>query len=295
MSRLVPRLPSVTPVELYEVSEEGIERIGEENRQKEEVGLLEFIMHYGALEYGDEDPARALDSFTAWPPNRARICFDVSDLNFCDLFSESPREVTERCSRLRDRLSESDILTYGPGEGAAAELLVKCEGSRWVVYSGFEDFDYILPSGEVTCLPGSVDGVLDVGGWIVGTMPFGLKYGRIEQGDLKLQFERRRVVRIDGRNRRLCADLEAALSRMPGLQMVSEAGVGQSKAVTKAAASHRVGYHWHERHFGLHLGLGAELTETQEEDVERATGHHLDIVLASGCLRDSGPAEVLRW
>jgi hypothetical protein len=85
------------------------------------------------------------------------------------------------------------------------------------------------------------------------------------------------------------------LSRLPGLQLVNEVGIGQLKGVTTAAKKHKVGYHWHERHFGLHLGLGAELDESDAPGGIRATGHHLDIVLESGRLINSRSMDVLSW
>lgn len=81
---------------------------------------------------------------------------------------------------------------------------------------------------------------------------------------------------------------------MPGLQVVSEVGIGQSKAIAKAATKQRLGYQWHEPHFGLHLGMGAELSELQDPRL-RTTGHHLDIVLSSGHLSGSDCANLLSW
>ena len=105
-----------------------------------------------------------------------KLCFDVTDNNFCDLFSESPEEVTDRCSRLRGQVAESDTLIYYNGDEAADALTISCAGREWVAYSGFgETFDYILPSGEVACLPESVDGNTASRRRIVGTIPFGVK------------------------------------------------------------------------------------------------------------------------
>jgi hypothetical protein len=48
-----------------------------------------------------------------------------------------------------------------------------------------------------------------------------------------------------------------------------------------------------ERHTGIHIGLGAELSETSETH-ERVTSRHMDLMLATGVLRgDAGP--ILMW
>jgi len=250
-------------------------------------------MHYGAFDA--DDPATALSVFTPWPPNRARICFDVADSNFSDLFSEPPNQVRRRCLSLKRRLDENTDFEYLATAADSNALRIDCKGSQWTIYSGMEDFDYILPSGEITCLPQSLNGRLAVAGWVIGTIPFGLKYGYIPAGALILSFENRRITSVKGNNRLLCADIDAALSRVPGLQLVNEVGIGQLKGVTSAAKKHKVGYHWHERHFGLHLGLGAELDESEAPGGIRATGHHLDIVLESGRLVNSRSVDVLKW
>ena len=77
------------------------------------------------------------------------------------------------------------------------------------------------------------------------------------------------------------------------LRSLSEVGIGQSRAVSRAARLCPAGLLWHERHRGLHLGLGAELPETFDPKL-RTTGHHLDVVLATGSLR-RGTHLMMRW
>ena len=48
---------------------------------------------------------------------------------------------------------------------------------------------------------------------------------------------------------------------------------------------------WHERHFGVHLGLGAGLHEPQG----RVTQHHLDLALATGTLAGQTGRALVRW
>ena len=76
-----------------------------------------------------------------------------------------------------------------------------------------------------------------------------------------------------------------------GLRRVAELGIGQSKAVARAAHKEQVGCLWHERHFGVHLGLGAGLHEAPG----RVTQHHLDIVLANGALAGESGRTILAW
>jgi hypothetical protein len=108
-----------------------------------------------------------------------------------------------------------------------------------------------------------------------------LKYGRIHHEDLILHFKDRQVFKVTGVHQRLCADFETALLNLPGLRYVAELGVGQSHAITQAAKYQTTGCLWHERYFGVHLGLGAELLKPNQ----RITTHHLDLVLATGRLR----------
>lgn len=296
-SQLESRLKSAEFYNLEKEAEQVVRNAGNSNLRNDRVGFLEFVIRYPASVYGGHSPgAEGLDVFVLWPQSRVRLCFDVTDNNFHELFSETPEEVTERCCRLRDKIAEMDTLIYRNGADADHELKIDCEGSEWIAYTGFgQTFDYLLPSGEVACMPQSIDGRLQVEGWVVGTIPFGVKYGRIGKGDLELQFDNRKIVGITGANRNLCSDIEGALSSAPRLQIVSETGIGQSLAVSRAAASHKIAYSWHERHFGLHLGLGAELPKEDDSNAPKTGGHHLDIVLAAGTLNASTGQEFLKW
>jgi hypothetical protein len=262
--------------------------LGTRNRNDNRVGFLEFAMRYPPIyEDGQNPGAEGLDAFSSWPQNRVKLCFDVTDKNFSILFSEAPSGVADRCYKLRERLVGESTLSYDPGTGEP--VAIDCAESEWIAYTGFERFsDYLLPSGEVACHPRSVNGWLPVQGWIIGTLPFGVKYGRIEEGELRLLIERGKIARVSGTNLKLCADFEDALAACPSLQRVSEAGVGQSLAARNAASRHKLGYFWHERHFGQHFGLGAELP-VEGSKRRRSGGHHLDLVLSAGrILRHNG-------
>jgi hypothetical protein len=252
--------------------------------ERPDVGFLEFTVNIG--QFWDADHRGAMTELARWPRDRVKRCFDVWDANFGILFSEDPVDVAQRCQALRGMLTPHQLLEYNDDYNLTSALNLNCEGSAWTAYTGFEEFDYILPSGEVSCLPQSVDGQLEVEGWIVGTIPFGLKYGHIRRGDLLLST-------VTGRHTELCTDLDNAFARLPGLRSVGELGIGQSTAVARAAMLHEMGCHWHERHFGIHLGLGVELPETADPK-RGATAHHLDIVLARGSLT-AGKTLLAKW
>jgi hypothetical protein len=277
--------------------DETIRKIEESNRENIKTGVLQFMMASTSLYDTAQYLKTGLRGFDFWPLNRGKLCLDVSDMNFCDLFWDSPHEIRNSCWYLRERISECSTLSYFNKIGEDELLTINCQGRSWVVYSGFEFdkyADYVLPTGEISCLPESVDGNITIEGWIVGTIPFGLKYGKIKSGELELRFQKRKVIGISGNNTKLCTDIELMLNRIPGLQVVTEVGIGQSKAVARAAAKQRPGYRWHEPHYGMHLGLGAELSDLQDINL-RTTAHHLDIVLSSGHLSSTGGGDLLSW
>lgn len=263
-----------------------------EYRDRDDVGLVSFTVRDARAQQRHDGYAEALQHFTFWPPSRVRLCLDVWDANFAALFAEDPRALADRCGRMYEALRPEPRLHYERIPGGP-RLDFDCTGSEWTSYDGIEErSDYILPIGEVASLPDSVDGVLDIDGWLIGTIPFGLKYGRITPGDLVIHFEGGRISRVTGANTALCDDLRAALDAVPGLNLVGELGIGQSLAATQAARTHRVGCRWHERSFGVHIGLGAELPEAADPE-HRSTTHHLDIVLAAGRL--TGTVPLLEW
>lgn len=265
-----------------------VRSIAERYRDDPETGLLELLCFDGEPLRWGRNYQNAMMPFAEWPSERVRLCFDVTDHNFRELFSEAPRRVQARGQRLRRRLRGQPRLSLAAGKSRAT---LRCKTDGWELHSGLERDDYILPSGELECVPESVDGTVEVNGWIVGTILFGVKYGRIGPAQLALKFRRGEVVEITGSHRPLCNELETALTTLPGLRRVAELGIGQSKAVARAARQEPVGCLWHERHFGVHLGLGASLHEAPG----RETQHHLDVVLATGSLTGEAGRAILSW
>jgi hypothetical protein len=281
-------LPIAESIVLGSDTPRRVRSIAERYCDDPEVGLLEFLCFDGERLRWGRNYRNATLPFAAWPPERVRLCFDVTDENFRELFSEAPRRVRTRGRMLHRRLLREERLTLTAGTSRAT---LRCRTDGWELHSGLEPDDYVLPSGEIECVPESVDGSVEVNGWIVGTILFGMKYGRIGPGQLKLKFRRGEVVGITGKQRSLCNELETAFTLLPGLRRVAELGVGQSKAVTRAANKEQVGCLWHERHFGVHLGLGAGL----HEPPGRVTQHHLDLVLATGSLAGNAGQAIVSW
>lgn len=73
-------------------------------------------------------------------------------------------------------------------------------------------------------------------------------------------------------NPQLCADLELAFERLPGLTAVTEVGIGLNHGVQRAARHHEVGYLWHEKRPGVHIGMGAITSTSCCERRVRAGG-----------------------
>ncbi len=285
-----PRLESIEVVELDTLSPSAVRELAHSCKQRSDVGFLDFSVNVG--QFWDVDRRDAMSEFAHWPRGRIKRCFDVWDANFHALFAEDPESVVQSCRVLHSAVTSCKHLEYSD-DISESSLILDCGGSTWTAYTGFEDFDYILPSGEVSCLPRSVDGRVDVEGWIVGTIPFGLKYGYIRQGDLILQFARGELMSVSGQRTELCRDLEKAFVRLEGLRSISEFGIGQSNAVAHAAMLHDMACQWHERHWGIHLGLGIELPEADDHD-RGGTSHHLDVVLRRGLLTADGQV-ILNW
>ncbi len=292
---LLPRLEVAAAIELGVDSPERVRALARELRADPACGFLEFAVVDGEPTHAGIDYRDALMDFGRWDTSRVKICFDVTDRNFEELFSEDPYAVRARCASLLAAVQSATALEYRSGAGDGV-LTLRCEPGSWRAHSGLELDDYLLPSGEVECVPTAVDGELVVDGWIVGTIPFGMKYGRVRRGAVRLDIRAGIIAGIsgDGRaeDRELFRDLEAALESLPGLRHVVELGIGQSRAVARAAAAHEVGCLWHERHFGLHLGLGAALIETPGE--VKKSHHHLDLIFAGGRLTADGEP-LLEW
>jgi len=282
----------IARLDLRSLRPEDVSRLDDEYRHSEDVGVITFLVSDAR---STRDAAalraaqRALRPFDKWPTSRVRICFDVADSNFDGLFAEEASEVFRRCQEMCTRLGSGGDLWFESSGGSTLAI----SPGEWVTYTGLEDYDTPLPSGEVACAPKTVAGRVVFGGWVVGALPFGQKFGRIYPGDLHLEIADATIQSIGGNHRALCDDLDRVFSAEPGLTKIAEVGIGLSLAVSREARRHRVGYQWHERHMGLHLGCGAELVETLQGN--RSTNYHIDFVFDGGRLSFRDGEELFEW
>lgn len=287
LTEIIPRLGPCELVCLGEDSPDRVAKLGREHRDDPRWAFVEFAVSDGRITHNGIDYRDALMEFMPWTFARMRLCFDVTDASFRLLFSEKRRTLAQRCQQLQRRLAQCGSLVFTDSRASLLNLV--CAREKWRVYAGLTPDDYMLPTGEVAGEPESIDGNLAVEGWIVGTIPFGIKYGAIKDGDINLSFRDGKIARVTGKRRALCRDFEMVLQKIPGLRYVVEVGFGQSKAVGRAARKHETGCLWHERHFGLHLGLGAALVTN-----DRRTSHHLDLIIRKGKVEERG-VEVMKW
>jgi hypothetical protein len=274
---------------------EAVGAFAREHCDDPQIGTMAFMANQPAfgLSYSQAHND-ALDGFSQWPPSKMRVCFEVWDGNFESLFAECADAVQARCLDMLARIRLQQRFSYAATADAPDGLHIECRGVTWITETGFEDHDYILPTGEVVTCPSSLDGSATLHGWLIGTLPFGSKYGPLSPGELVVRFARSRITEVSGSNLALCSDFEHALAAFPPLQHVSESAVGMSRCVAATAPAHTAGHLWHERHLGFHIGLGARLLQTPHPDVP-TFGHHLDLVFRRGQLRAEDGSELLTW
>lgn len=269
-----------------------VHEAAEDAADQDDVGYLEFVVTDGRFDHGGVDYREAVRPFAGWDNSRVRLCFDVWDGVFPALFSEPRADLVRRAREMQARVGEVRALSVESNGGG--RLGWDCATGPWTRCDGESTSDYLLPVGEIACRPSGLEGELPVDGWVIGSIPFGLKYGRIKPGALRLTFRSGEVAEVGGNDVELCRDIEVVMERIPELRLVSEAGLGLSGAATKASELVAAGMQWHERRVGVHVGLGAELPETIVQR-EHLTSHHLDIVLAGGTLTDQAGDVVLSW
>lgn len=267
-----------------------VRRVAEASTPDGDVGYLELVVTDGRFDHGGVDYRDAVRPFASWPGDRVRLCFDVWDGVFPILFSESRQDLVGWCTDVAGRVAGSRSFAYEGRPGGS----LRWTADAWVRCDGATDTDYLLPVGEIACRPDGVDGELVVDGWVVGSIPFGLKYGRIRAGALRLGVRSGVVTAVAGDDVRLCRDVEMVMEHVPQLRLVAEVGIGQSRAATEASGVVPAGMQWHERRVGLHLGFGAELPDTVAERTH-LTSHHLDVVMAAGTITTAGGDVVLAW
>ncbi|MEK6334023.1 MAG: hypothetical protein AABM67_03680 [Acidobacteriota bacterium] len=246
-----------------------------------QIGALFFSLFHAAGSYSNEylNAFERLNVFDTWPSNRCRIVDEVTDSTFDDVFQTSPDSLRDDCFETLDRCRQSDRARFSADTGS---LDIRYDPKSGVPYTGFEPYEFNIPSGEIAFNPIDINGRISFCGWLIGSIPFGQKYGRIGDDQLILTFDNGRISGVSGSRGGLVSDLEATFGRSPALRDVKEFGIGLNTAASALARRHTVGLQWMEKCRGLHLGLGAELTEHISDHRLRRTHHHLDLVFDRG-------------
>lgn len=245
------------------------------------IGALFFSLFQAAENHSSEYLAafQRLNVFDTWPSSRSRIVDEITDETFDVIFQTSPDSLRDECLEMLERCRQSDRARFS---AAAGSLDIRYDTKSGVPYTGFESYEFNIPSGEVAFHPIDINGRISFCGWIIGSIPFGQKYGRISDNQLTFTFENGRITEVSGSAAELLRDLEVTFSRSPALLEVKEFGIGLNTAASALARRHTVGLQWMEKCRGLHLGLGAELTEHISDHRVRRTHHHLDLVFGHG-------------
>nr|MDQ2944892.1 hypothetical protein [Acidobacteriota bacterium] len=233
---------------------------------------LIYLLDY-AMVAGDDNYRRLVSNlgyFDSWEVTNIRLLADVPEFLFDAIFRMSRADLQRLGSRLKAKVQNAAKISIS-GRGSHLKVGV----GEWYANDG-QPTDHILPCGELACIPTSMDGVVVVEGTMLGTIPFGFKYGRIHAGDLILEFSDRHVVGVSGDNRDLVADVETIFASLPALRRVGEAAISFNTAIEHLPG---IGYQWEEKYPGFHFGLGAELSENLTTLSERECDHHIDIIL----------------
>lgn len=280
-------------VDLRQTSAENISKLDETCFPNPHIGALFFSLFHAAENHSREYLAafERLNVFDTWPSNRCRIVDEVSDRTFDGIFQTSPDSLRDECLETLDRCRMSDHARFRANTGS---LNIRYDPRSGVPYTGLEPYEFNIPSGEVAFHPIDISGSVSFHGWIIGSIPFGQKYGRIRNNQLTLTFDNGRISDLSGSATGLLGDLEATFGRSPALRNVREFGIGLNSAASTLARRHTVGLQWMEKCRGLHLGLGAELTEHISDHRLRQTHHHLDLVFECGELLVDGDI-ILSW
>jgi leucyl aminopeptidase (aminopeptidase T) len=218
----------------------------------------------------------------------SRKAFTLSDISrdFFDVFQAKPERICELNKKLIEKCREGSQLRVQDNNGT--DLLINLDNKTfdWISIDGFTeahlDLTYNLPPGEIATYSPETEGVIYFTGGLLGTIPIGRKYGFISD-PIKFTVIRGRIADIETRNKKLKKDLEFCLSVSPFSGNVCEIGIGTNEAITSL---YGLNYTFEEKHKGFHIGFGATLA--QQNNVERMTNHHLDLLFADSSLYIDG-------
>lgn len=243
------------------------------------VACLAYLLDSGRLVRDStyRSHIKNLGVFDFWDVTHLRIIADVPLELFGQAFAQSKTDLIQRADRIMQRLAGVDSIEISTPDGTELIVKVPTDPMPWYPIVG-NPRDHVLPAGELAARPASVDGRVDFSGTIVGTIPFGFKYGLISPGELVLDFHDGLLTHMKGTNTSLIRDLEKVINRFPTITRVGEAALSINTGITKLLGT---GYQWEERYPGFHFGLGAEISENLTNLEERVCPHHLDFVLAA--------------
>lgn len=237
---------------------------------------LVYLLDYGRIAADDyyRRLVKNLGYFDDWHISRVRLLADVPDFLFDDFFTLSRSDLQDIGGRLVSMIQPASVINVRNRKGELLQISVKDQ--PWYSMDG-KPSDHILPTGELATIPKSVDGKISFEGTILGTIPFGFKYGRISKDELVLEFKKRILVGVSGSNSALVNDLQTILAALPALRRIGETAISFNTGITSLPG---IGFQWEEKFPGFHFALGAELSENLESLSIRECDHHLDFIFA---------------
>jgi hypothetical protein len=262
----------------FEEEPERVREIGIEHRHDPRaVACLTYLLDYGRIARDStyRSHIKNLGVFDFWDIPRFRIVADVSLELFNKAFAQSKTDLTKRADQIVQRLAGLDSIEITTPCGTELTVTFAKHPTAWYRNVG-NPMDHVLPAGELAARPTSVDGRVHFSGTLLGTIPFGFKYGLITPGELVLDFHHGLLTNIDGTNTPLIRDLEKIVDRLPSIARIGETSLSINTGITKLAGA---GFQWEERYPGFHFALGAELSENITSLAERECPHHIDCVM----------------
>jgi hypothetical protein len=252
---------------------ERVKSIAIEHRDRSDSTVcLVYLLDYARLASDGEYRRLVtnLEYFDDWDRTRIRLLADVPDFLFESIFRSSRDDLQRFARMLHDKVRNARQIVVR-GRGTHLEVRV----GEWYANDG-KPHDHILPCGELAGIPASIEGCVTVDGTLLGTIPFGFKYGRIKPGDLILEFRDRHVHAHSGANKELVADFETLFAALPTLRRIGEAAISFNTSIDYLPG---IGFQWEEKFPGFHFGMGAELSENLTTLQERQCDHHIDVIL----------------
>jgi len=204
--------------------------------------------------------------------------FTLSDISheFVNVFQSDPVHIAEHNAALIRVLQAGQELLVEDDRGTSLRVTFD-QQYEWVNQDGYTEADYDLtmnlPMGEVATYTPHVEGTLEFIGGLLGTIPIGRKYGPITR-PIHLRIEDGRLTELSTDDERLLADLRFCFDFDHYTGQVNEIGFGTNTSITGPLRGFN--YKHEESRLGFHLGFGASLAQ---QNVERLTPHHLDLLL----------------